>query len=119
MALAATRRRVSGPPRDPATVEMDAYVVDTLMRDLVGHDRAPSAFVTWLFLWRHSVADGRSDVQVSLRDIAEGTGLSKRGVQEALTILSRRKLVSIARQSITDVPRYTVNQPWRRTGARP
>ncbi|HVH68632.1 MAG TPA: hypothetical protein VM716_12265 [Gemmatimonadales bacterium] len=44
-------------------------------------------------------------MQLSLRDIAEGTGLSKRGVQEALTILSRRKLVGIARQSITDVHR--------------
>ena len=50
----------------------------------------------------------------SLRDVAEGTGLSKRGVQEALSILARRRLVGIARQSITDVPVYTVKRPWRR-----
>jgi DNA-binding GntR family transcriptional regulator len=50
---------------------------------------------------------------MSLRAIAEGTGLSKRGVQEALTVLSRRQLVGIARQTITDVPLYTVKRPWR------
>jgi hypothetical protein len=95
-------------------VELDAYVIDTLMRDLIGHDRSASAFAAYLFLWRRSHGSGESSVRVSLRDIAEGTGLSKRGIQEALTILSRRKLVSIARASITDVPRYTVNRPWRR-----
>ena len=53
-------------------------------------------------------------MQRSLRDIAEGTGLSKRGVQEALTVLSRRKLIHIDRESITDVPVYMPTQPWRR-----
>jgi DNA-binding GntR family transcriptional regulator len=53
-------------------------------------------------------------VRASLRDIAEGTGLSKRGIQEALSILSRRQLVGISRQSITDVPVYTVKRPWAR-----
>jgi hypothetical protein len=96
------------------SVAVDAYVLDTLMRDLIGHDRAPSAFVVYLFLWRRSVAIDAASTQVSLRDIAEGTGLSKRGIQEALTILARRKLVSIARRSLTDVPVYTVMRPWRR-----
>ena len=49
-----------------------------------------------------------------LKDTAEGTGLSKRGVQEALGTLARRKLVGIARQGITDIPVYTVKRPWRR-----
>jgi hypothetical protein len=49
-----------------------------------------------------------------LRDIAEGTGVSKRGLQDALSILSRRQLVGIARTSITDIPVYTVKRPWRR-----
>src|SRR5262245_30797952 len=95
-------------------VEVDSYVLDTLMQDLIGHDRAPSAFVVYLHLWRHSFGVGETSVQTSLRSIAEGTGLSKRGIQEALTILARRQLVAIARESITDVPVYTVKRPWRR-----
>ena len=98
----------------PRPVALDAYVIDTLMPDLVGHDRAPSAFVVYLHLWRHSLGAGEPSVRVSLRDIAENTGLSKRGVQEALSVLSRRRLVAIARQSITDVPVYTVKRPWSR-----
>jgi hypothetical protein len=95
-------------------VPVDRYVIDTLMQDLIGHDRAPSAFVVYLYLWRHSVAERVATVQTSLREIAEGTGLSKRGVQEALGVLARRKLIGIARTSITDVPVYTVNRPWKR-----
>jgi len=102
------------PDRDAVTV--DGYVFDTLMHDLIGHDRSASAFVCYLHLWRHSFGAGSATIQMSLRDIAEGTGLSKRGVQEALSILARRQLVAIARQSITDVPVYTVNRPWRSRG---
>jgi hypothetical protein len=99
---------------DKDTIAVDAYVVDTLMQDLIGHDRAASAFVVYLYLWRRSHGADEPSVQVSLREIADGTGLSKRGVQEALSVLARRKLVSIARESITDVPVYKVNRPWRR-----
>jgi hypothetical protein len=102
----------SSPVRD--VVPIDRYVIDTLMQDLIGHDRAPSAFVVYLYLWRHSVAERATTVQASLREIAEGTGLSKRGVQEALGVLARRRLIGIARTSITDVPVYTVNRPWAR-----
>jgi hypothetical protein len=103
---------------DRDEISIDAYVVDTLMADLIGHDRAPSAFAVYLLLWRRSLGAGEASVRTSLRDIAEGTGLSKRGVQEALSVLARRKLVSITRQSITDVPVYTVRRPWRTTHAR-
>ena len=96
------------------SVAFDRYVFDTLMHDLIGHDRAPSAFIVYLHLWRHSVAEGEKTVQISLRAIAEGTGLSKRGVQEALTILSRRQLVGIERTTITDVPVDSVKRPWQR-----
>jgi len=95
-------------------VEVDAYIFDTLMRDLIGHDRAASAFVVYLHLWRASLGAGEPNVRASLRDIAEATGLSKRGIQEALSILSRRQLVGIARQGITDVPVYAVKRPWAR-----
>ncbi len=97
-------------------VELDAYVIDTLMRDLVGHDRQPSAFLVYLFLWRVAGAEGGEGgaVAVSLRDIALGTGLSRRAVQESLGRLQRRQLIGIARAGITAVPEYTVLRPWAR-----
>ncbi len=96
------------------TVTFDAYVIDTLMHDLIGHDRAASAFVVYLYLWRESLGRDASTVQTSLRTIAEGTGLSKRGVQDALSVLARRRLLGISRQSITDIPVYSVRRPWRK-----
>jgi CRP-like cAMP-binding protein len=101
-------------PQEPATIPLDAYVLDTLMPDLVGHDRQPSAFLVYLFLWRQTHAGNRPRVQVSLSDLAEATGLSRRSVQDALGTLVRRKLVSLTRESITAVPVYSVQRPWRR-----
>ena len=75
-------------PRANDTVAVDTYVFDTLMHDLIGHDGSTSAFVVYLHLWRQSHGVDEPTVQMSLRDIAEGTGFSKRGVQEALTILA-------------------------------
>jgi len=93
---------------------IDDYVVDTLMADLIGHDRQPSAFIVYLFLAR-AVQDGRaSTVQIALQDVAERTGLSKRSVQSALGWLVKRKLIAVARESITAIPVYTVMRPWRR-----
>jgi hypothetical protein len=104
----------SSPPPARDAVMVDRYVIDTLMQDLIGHDRTPSAFVVYLFLWRHSIAAGSATIQSSLRQIAEGTGLSKRGVQQALGVLARRQLIGIARTGITEVPSYTVKRPWQR-----
>ncbi len=103
-------------------VPVDAYVLDSLMADLVGHDRQPSAFLVYLFLWRrtHGGAKGEEGeagadaAQVSLLDIATGTGLSKRAVQEALRTLATRRLLAIEREGITAIPVYTVLRPWRR-----
>ena len=97
-----------------ATVQLDAYVIEPLMRDLVGHDRQPSAFLVYLFLWARTVDQPDRTAPVSLRELADATGLSKRGVQEALGRLHRRKLIGIHRASITAVPEYTVHRPWRR-----
>ncbi len=36
----------------PPSVRFDAYVIDTLMRDLIAHDRQPCAFIVYLTLWR-------------------------------------------------------------------
>jgi DNA-binding MarR family transcriptional regulator len=96
-----------------SALPLDAYVVDTLMRDLVGHDRQPSAFLVYLYFWRHTHANNTATVQVALLDIADATGLSKRAVQDALTQLVKRRLVAVARESITAIPVYTVLRPWR------
>ena len=95
------------------TVPLDPYIVDTLMPDLVGHDRQPSAFLVYLYLWRQTHGSDREAAQVALLDIAEATGLSKRGVQDALGRLAKRKLLTVARENITAVPVYTVLRPWR------
>jgi hypothetical protein len=100
--------------RPMATVEIDAYVLDALMADLVGHDRQPSAFLVYLFLWRRTWGSGEATTQVSLLDISLGTGLSKRAVQEALRLLAKRRLLTIQRESITAVPVYEVLRPWIR-----
>ncbi|MEP6763031.1 MAG: helix-turn-helix domain-containing protein [Gemmatimonadaceae bacterium] len=96
------------------TVELDAYVLETLMPDLVGHDRAPSALLVFLFLWIQTRGAGVASIQLSLVDIAIGTGLSKRAVQDALARLLKRKLISIQRDGITAVPVYAVKRPWVR-----
>lgn len=98
-------------------IVLDSYVIDTLMPDLVGHDRQPSAFLVYLFLARQTERAGGAAVRLSLRALAEGTGLSKRSVQDALTRLTRRELVSVERESITAVPCYRVHRPWRGQGA--
>lgn len=95
-------------------IELDEYVVDTLMRDLVGHDRQPTAFLVYLYLWRRSAREGGGSVTISLREMAEGTGASRRAVQDAVSRLHKRRLIGIRRASLTAVPEYTVHRPWRR-----
>ena len=97
-----------------ASVEVDDYVLDTLMADLVGHDRQPSAFLVYLFLWRRTRGEGKQTAQLSLFDLSTGTGLSKRAIQEALRCLSKRRLLSVQRESITAIPVYAVRRPWAR-----
>jgi hypothetical protein len=98
---------------DVTAAAFDPYLVDTLMRDLVGHDRQPSAFLVYLLLWRKTHAAGADTVQIALLDVAEATGLSKRAVQDAIAWLAKRRLVAVARTSITAIPVYTVLRPWR------
>lgn len=95
-------------------VELDAYVLDTLMPDLVGHDRSPSALLVFLLLWRHTRGKDAASAQLSLTDIATGTGLSKRAVQAAIGWLVKRKLVVVERENLTAVPVYVVRRPWVR-----
>ena len=82
------------------------------MRDLSGHDRSPSAFLVYLFFWAKTVGASRRSTRASLRQIAEGTGLSKSAVQGALKHLARRKLLRVERRSRTAVPDYFLHRPW-------
>jgi len=95
-------------------LEIDDYVVSTLMRDLVGHDRRPSAYLVYLYLEWLTVRSGSDRTRVSLRALAEGTGLSKRAVQSAIARLRRRRLIAVTRESITAIPEYRVLHPWMR-----
>ena len=96
-------------------VRVDPYVLDTLMPDLVGHDRRPSAFVVYLLLWRQTHGSGASTLELALEDLAERSGLSKRTVQDALRWLAHRRLITVRRDGPTEVGRFTVLEPWKRS----
>ena len=90
---------------------MDAYVLDALMRDLVGHDHRASAFLVYLIL---AAASDEGAPCLSHAQLAERTGLSKRSVQDALLHLVDRHLLRVTRRGATDIPRYEPLTPWRR-----
>ena len=96
------------------TIRLDAYVLDTLMRDLAGHDQRPSAFLVYLCLLRLSGGGRRPRTQVSLQRVAEESGLSKRTVQDSIRLLLRRHLLRAERVHRTAVPVYEILRPWRR-----
>jgi DNA-binding MarR family transcriptional regulator len=95
-------------------VIIDDYILDVLMRDLVGHDHAPSAFVVYLFLWRATAGTRPRHVRVSHNTIAAETGLSKSSVQAALRHLTKRRLVRSERETPTSTPVHYLLRPWVR-----
>jgi len=98
------------------TVRLDSYVLETLMPDLTGHDKKPSAFLVYIYLWsRLSLSRSRA-VQVSHQTIANDTGLSKSAVQASVRHLLRRRLIRSELAARTAVPIYTLLRPWRRQG---
>lgn len=94
-------------------LHIDHYVVDVLMRDLAGHDRRPAAFLVYLHLWAHTWGAERRSVRTSHSRVASATGLSRRTVQNALSLLLRRRLVRVSKTGATAVPEYVVARPWR------
>jgi DNA-binding MarR family transcriptional regulator len=93
---------------------LDRYVIDVLMRDLVGHDHTPSAFLVYLWLWAKTEG-GRRRFGASLSTIALETGLSKSSVQNAVRQLTRRRqLIAVTRDGPTTPPVYEVLTPWAR-----
>ena len=92
---------------------LDDYIVETLLPDLVGHDRSPSSFIVYVKLW-HAAGGAGGRVEASLSTLAADTGLSKSSVQAALRRLKKRNYVAARRSSATAIPVYTVLAPWRR-----
>ena len=99
--------------KNPA-IRVDRYVLETLMVDLVGHDRSASTFLVYLALWGATGGRRTAKARRSHRQLAEETGLSKSAVQAGIRRLVRRKLVAVARASTTATPEYTVLRPWLR-----
>jgi hypothetical protein len=93
-------------------VALDDYILDTLLRDLVGHDRKPAAFLVYLWLAGEQVRT-RHPVNISFQTLAENTGLSRSSAQSSVRWLLRRKLLVAAKMNATAVPTYTVQYPWR------
>ena len=96
------------------TIRFDYYIIDVLMPDLVGHDKQPSAFIVYLYLWTRLVTSRARRVHVSHQAMANDTGLSKSAVQSAIRTLTRRKLVRSELEFRTAIPSYALLKPWRR-----
>jgi DNA-binding MarR family transcriptional regulator len=103
-------------PRFRRTIPVDDYVIDVLMRDLVGHDHQPAAFLVYLHLYRMAEEQNWKPIMASLRTIAESTGLSKSAVQVALEKLHARELIRSTSAHATAVPRHRILRHWRQRG---
>jgi hypothetical protein len=98
-------------------ISFDEYVVDVLMRDLVGHDRKPTSFLVYLYLAAEQ-SRRKAPVQMSYQELAESIGVSKSAAQAAMSWLLRRELISATRETVTAIPSYTVHRPWSRSARR-
>ncbi len=94
-------------------VALDSYVLDVLMRDLVGHDKKPSAFIVYLYLAVRIEREMSHCVEASYGTIASATGLSKSAVQHAIGHLKKRRLIIVSRDSPTSTPQYRLHRHWR------
>jgi hypothetical protein len=92
---------------------LDDYVVDILMRDLVGHDHKAASFLIYLWFSYEAARSRRERVSVSYQTIADSVGISKSAAQAGVRWLLRRKLLEVKKSSPTTVPSYRVLRPWR------
>ena len=99
-------------------IEIDDYVVDVLLPDLAGHDHSPPAVLVYLVIWTALYRGEARRVALSLRELAERTGLSKSAVQGAVRLLKRRGLVVTRAASATAAPEYELVRHWVRRRAR-
>ena len=101
-------------PRFRETIPVDDYVFDVLMRDIVGHDQKPAAYLVYLYLYGQAARQKWKPVSTSLRMLAEMTGLSKSAVQTALELLRRRELIETSSAHATATPEHRVLRHWRK-----
>jgi hypothetical protein len=93
-------------------IRFDDYVHDTLMRDLVGHDRRPASFL--IYVWLVAEEQRRKGaVSISYNELAENIGISKSSAQAGIGWLLQRKLISARRDTVTAKPAYTTQTPWK------
>jgi DNA-binding MarR family transcriptional regulator len=100
-------------PRFRQTVPIDDYVLDVLMRDLIGHDQKPAAYLVYLYLYGQVARNKWRHINASVRTIADATGLSKSAVHVALGHLRRRQLIATTANHATATPRLRVLRHWR------
>ena len=97
-------------------IKIDDYILDTLLRDLTGHDRKPAAFLVYLWLAGEQ-SRTRRPIPISYQTLSENTGLSRSSTQSSIRWLLRRKLLTITKANPTAIPCYTVQFPWRRSAS--
>ncbi|HEU0208101.1 MAG TPA: hypothetical protein VFQ78_03900 [Candidatus Udaeobacter sp.] len=100
-------------PRFERSIPVDDYVLDVLMRDLIGHDQQPAAYLVYLYLYAQAARTKWKPVTASLRTLADATGLSKSAAQIALATLRRRQLIVTTREHATTSSRHRVLRHWR------
>ncbi len=96
-----------------AMTEIDEYVTDVLMRDLVGHDKRPVSFLVYLWLAAEQQRRNAA-VQISYQELAESIGVSKTAAQAAVGWLLRRKLLLVNKATVTATPVYKVQRLWKK-----
>lgn len=94
-------------------MQIEDYVTEVLMRDLVGHDRRPASFLVYLWLAAEQKRRGAA-VQISYQDLAESIGISKSSAQAGVGWLLHRHLLAASKANATATPRYTAQTPWKR-----
>jgi hypothetical protein len=95
-------------------ITLDAYLLDGLLPDLVGHDRRLASFIVYLYLYCQASQQANRSVRMSHQSIATATGLSRSAVQSALAHLQKRQLIATSRAHPTAVPLHRVLRPWLR-----
>jgi hypothetical protein len=93
-------------------IALERYIVEGLMRELVGAERQPSAFLVYLALAAQVAGQRVRRVARSYQQLADETGLSRSAAQAAVRHLLERGLLSVQRTAATAVPTYGVERPW-------
>ena len=91
-----------------SSIEIDPYVIDVLLPDLVGHDRRASAYLVYL------VVAASPSGRLAIGYGHERAGVSRRSAQAAVAHLRRRGLLAIRRGGATETSEYQALRPWRR-----